>query len=170
MNIVEKFIAYASWYIGKKEKPKNSGFIDPDFEKEMVRAGWLKGDPWCATFVKMVFRKLWTGAQLAAVNIQFNSSAKQTFDRVKKAGVFEVGMIPEPGAVVIWLHGNGPAGHAGMVKSVSLETNTMYTIEGNTNAAGSREGEVVAQKARTIKRAFSNNNLNVYGYIYPRLK
>ncbi|HEY0175406.1 MAG TPA: CHAP domain-containing protein [Pedobacter sp.] len=170
MNIVEKFIAYASWYIGKKEKPGNSGFIDPAFEKEMVKAGWRKGDPWCATFIKMVFRKLWTGDLLAAVNLQFNASAKQTFDRVKAAGIFETGDQPEPGAVVVWLHGHGPSGHEGMVKSVSFETNTMHTIEGNTNDAGNREGEVVALKPRTIKRAFSANNLNVYGYIYPRLK
>jgi len=169
MTIVENFIAYASWYIGQKEKPGNSGFYDAAFEKEMIKAGWRVKDPWCATFIKMVFRKLFTGELLDAVNLQFNASAKQTFDRVKKAGVFATGTVPEPGAIVIWLHGNGPAGHEGMVVSVNFKTNTMTTIEGNTNDAGNREGEVVAKKPRTITRPFNPKGLNVYGYIYPRL-
>jgi hypothetical protein len=164
------FISYAKWYVGQMEKPGNSGFKDPSFEKEMVAAGWLKGDPWCATFQKMVFRKLFTGDLLAAVNHQFNASAKQTADRVKAAGVFETGTVPEPGAVVLFLHGHGPTGHAGMVETVDFKTNTMHCIEGNTNASGSREGNIVASKPRTITRAFSADGLNVYLYIYPRLK
>lgn len=166
----DAFIAYAKWYIGQMEKPGNSGFKDLGFEKEMVAAGWLKGDPWCATFMKMVFRKLFTGDLLAAVNKQFNASAKQTADRVKAAGVFATGTVPVPGAVVLFLHGRGPSGHAGMVESVDLKSNTMYCIEGNTNASGSREGDRVARKPRTINRGFSADGLNVYLYIYPWLK
>jgi hypothetical protein len=164
------YIAYTKYYIGQMEKPSNSGFKDPSFEKEMVAAGWLKGDPWCATFQKMVFRKLFNGDLLAAVNTQFNASAKQTADHVKAAGVFETGNVPEPGAVVMFLHGHGPTGHAGMVETVDIATNTMYCIEGNTNENGSREGDRVARKARTITRGFSADGLNVYLYIYPRLK
>lgn len=170
MTIVQTFISYAKWYVGRKEKKGNSGFDNSDFEMEMRKAGWLKGDPWCATFVKMVFRKLFTGDLLAFVNVQFNASAKQTFDRVKKAGIFETGDQPEPGAVVIWLHGHGPSGHAGMVEKVDAKINTMTTVEGNTNASGSREGDRVAEKLRTINRAFTATGLNVYGYIYPRRK
>jgi hypothetical protein len=163
-------ISYAAWYIGQMEKPGNSGFKDPAFEKEMVAAGWLKGDPWCATFAKMVFRKLFTGDLLASVNKNFNASAKQTADRVRGAGVFAVGLVPIPGAVVLFLHGHGPSGHAGIVASVDLAKNTMYCIEGNTNASGSREGDRVARKPRTITRPFTADGLNVYLFIYPWLK
>lgn len=170
MTPAEKFIAYSSWYIGQQEKPGNSGFKDPKFEKEMVKAGWCKGDPWCASFGRLIALKVWADdpEALAAVKSQFNASAKQTFDRVKKAGFFATGTEPESGAIAIWLHGYGPAGHEGIVDDVHDARNTMYTVEGNTNDAGHREGEVVARKPRTIKRPFGKANLNVYGYIYPR--
>ncbi|RYY09100.1 MAG: CHAP domain-containing protein, partial [Chitinophagaceae bacterium] len=118
---------------------------------------------------KKVFRK--DTEALASILKTFNGSAKQTADRVKKEGYFETGTEPEPGAICIWLNGNGPAGHAGIVKSTSKKTNTMYNVEGNTNGAGSREGDRVnANKPRTIKREFQPNGLNVYLYIYPRKK
>jgi hypothetical protein len=169
-------ISYAAWYIGQMEKSGNSGFKDPAFEKEMIAAGWQgptkdrPGDPWCATFAKMVFRKGFTGDLLASVNRQFNASAKQTADRVRGAGVFAVGLVPVPGAVVLFLHGHGPSGHAGIVASVDLAKNIMYCIEGNTNASGSREGDSVARKPRTITKPFTADGLNVYLFIYPWLK
>lgn len=170
MNYAPTLISYARWYIGQKEKPGNSGFIDPKFEKEMKSAGWRLKDPWCATWVKMVVRKLFTGHLLDSINSTFNASAKQTFDNVKKAGVFETGTVPEPGAICICLHGHGPAGHEYIVESVDFKNNTMATLEGNTNASGSREGDRVASKLRTIDRPFTPTGLNVYGYIYLREK
>ncbi|HEX8608166.1 MAG TPA: hypothetical protein VF679_05945, partial [Pedobacter sp.] len=93
-DIAKKFIAFTSWYIGRLEKSGNSGFKDAAFEAEMKGAGWLFGDPWCATFLRMVALKLFTGKLRDAIKSQFNASAKQTFDRVKKAGVFKTGSIP----------------------------------------------------------------------------
>lgn len=173
MNFIEKIISYASWYDGRKEKKGNQGWEDAAFEKEMKSAGWYLGAAWCAFFVKMIFKKVFTNEPTlyGPVNRQFNGSAKQTADNVVKAGDLETGDIPEPGCVVVWLLGNGPSGHEAIVKSVDLKNNTMYCIEGNTNGAGSREGDRVnANKPRTIKRAFQPNGLNVYKYIYPRLK
>lgn len=170
MNYAQKLIAYSKWYVGRKEKKGNSGFIDPKFEKEMISAGWYKGAAWCAFFVLMVVKKVLTGTLLAAAIKQFNGSAKQTFDNVKKAGTFETGTEPEEGAICVWLHGNGPSGHMAIVEDPLKHVNTMGTIEGNTNDAGNREGEVVAEKLRTIDRPFNPAGLNVYGYIYLREK
>lgn len=170
MTTVEKIISYASWYDGRKEKKGNAGFIDEDFEKEMKSAGWYKGAPWCAFFVLMILRKVFFGEDRGLI-AGFNGSAKQTADNVKKLELLETGTEPEPGAIVIWLLGKGPSGHVGIVTSVDKKNNVMYTIEGNTNGAGSREGEVVnANKARTIQRPFKADGLNVYLYIYPRKK
>lgn len=170
IQIATKFIAFASWYIGQLEKSGNSGFKDKAFEAEMVGAGWIFGDPWCATFLRMVALKLFTGRLRDAIKSQFNASAKQTFDRVKKAGIFETGDVPEEGAIVVWLHGHGPSGHIGLVEDVDLINNVMTCIEANTNASGSREGDRVAEKKRTIDRPFQAGGLNVYGYIYLREK
>ncbi len=163
-------VAYARWYIGQLEKKGNSGFVDPKFEKELTEAGWRKGDAWCATFAKMVWRKAFDGDLLAVVNKQLNPGAKASADNMKKAGVFATGMVPEVGALVYFTHGSGPSGHAGIVESVDLKNNTMKCIEGNTNASGSREGDRVAAKLRTISRAFTKDGLNVYLFVYPRLK
>lgn len=171
MNTVQKLIAYASWYDGRKEKKGNSGFENEAFEKEMKTTGWYLGAAWCMFFVILIWKKVFKEDKEAYASIlkTFNGSAKQTADRVKKEGYWETGDEPEPGAICIWLLGNGPSGHAAIVKSKDLKTNTMYNVEGNTNGAGSREGEVVnANKARTIKRPFQAKGLNVYLYIYPR--
>lgn len=165
-SIATKFIAFTRWYIGRLEKSGNSGFKDPAFEKEMVGAGWRLKDPWCATFIRMVALKLFTGKLRDAIKAQFNASAKQTFDNVKKEGVFKTGNIPKEGAVVVWLHGHGSSGHMGMVDDVDLANNVMTCVEGNTNKSGSREGDRVAEKLRTIDRPFRADGLNVYGYIY----
>jgi hypothetical protein len=170
MTNIEKAIAYASWYIGRKEKPGNSGFIDPEFEAEMKAAGWIRGNPWCATFGLLIVFKILVGKLLVSAKKTFNASAKQTFDKTKAAGVLQTGTIPEPGAICIFLHGHGPAGHEGIVEAVNFKTNTMTLIEGNTNASGSREGDQVARKLRTITRPFTATGLNVYGYIYLREK
>lgn len=169
-TIRQKLIAYAEWYIGQKEKKGNSGFEDEGFQKELTNAGWYIGAAWCAFFVKVVVKKLFTGDLLKAVNAQFNGSAKQTFDNVKRAGTFETGDVPEDGCICVCLLGHGPSGHMYIVKNAGIEANTATTIEGNTNAAGSREGDRVARKLRTNKRAFQPSGLNVYGYIYLREK
>lgn len=171
-DIIRNFIAYASWYIGRKEKPGNMGFEDPAFEIEMKGAGWNLKDAWCATFIKMVFRKLWKSNPTiyAHINKYFTAGAKLTADNMVKYGLFETGQTPEPGAIVVWLHSKGPSGHMAMIESVDFKTNTMTTIEGNTNASGSREGDRVARKLRTISRDYKAGGLNIYLYIYPRLK
>jgi len=178
MTLAQRIIVYASWYKGKKEKKGNSGFEDPVFEKEMKGIGWYLQAAWCAFFTKLLGKKaieddselMKDPAFLKAWLDQANGSAKQTFDRVKKAGFFETGSVPEAGCLVIWLLGDGPSGHAGIVESVNTKTNTMYTIEGNTNGSGSREGDQVAGKPRTINREPAPGRLNVYGYIYLRRK
>lgn len=178
MTIVDKIIAFASWYDGRKEKrgkngEQNQGFYDADFEKEMKSVGWYVGGAWCMFFVILIWIKAFAGdiKSLASIRKTFNGSAKQTADRVIKEGYFETGLVPEPGAIGIFLKGYGSAGHAVIVKTTDFKNNTMYNVEANTNGEGSREGELVnANKSRTIKREFTPTGLNIYIYIYPRLK
>lgn len=168
MKIAEFIIAAALWYVGKTEKSGNKGFNDAAFEKEMKSVGWYVGGAWCAFFVKLILTKAYRNNPelLKAVIKYCNGSAMQTFNNIKNSGVLEVGDVPMPGAVVIWKLGHGPSGHAAIVMSVS--GNTMYCVEGNTNASGSREGDRVAQKPRTVKRDFQANGLNILGYIYAK--
>jgi hypothetical protein len=59
-------------------------------------------------------------------------------------------------------------GHAGIV--IKPEDSYMETVEGNTNAAGSREGEVVAEKSGKDARKYSftaTSGLRLKGFVYP---
>lgn len=167
MNRSQKIIQIAQRYLGIKEKPGNTGWPNAEFEAKMKKAGWYNTAPWCAFFTKLVWLEAYADhpGMKQTVNIWFNGSARQTLENAKKNGTFATGDVPKPGAIVIWLNGKGPAGHAGIV--VSVNGNTMTTIEGNTNASGSREGDQVAQKLRTVTRPFQADGLNVAGYIYP---
>ena len=53
--IAEKITQTAHDYIGQREKPRNSGFINEDFQKKMEEVGWDNGEAWCASFAKLVF-------------------------------------------------------------------------------------------------------------------
>lgn len=170
MTIVAKIVSYAKWYDGRKEKKGNKGFEDAAFEKEMKSAGWYLGAPWCMFFVLLIWRKVFVGDTRYLLK-GFNGSAKQTADNVVKAGLLATGHVPEVGALAIYLLGKGPQGHAAIVGEVDIPGNTIINIEGNTNGFGSRDGEVVnANKPRTINRDFKAAGLNIYLYIYPRLK
>jgi hypothetical protein len=162
-------ISIAKQYIGKKEKPGNAGFFDAAFQKLLVAVGWLVGQAWCAYFVKMVYVQAYANSPklLSVIKRMSNGGALMTLNNHKVNGTFKVGDTPKPGAIVIWKHGKGPQGHAGIVETVNLKTNTMTCIEGNTNASGSREGDCVADKFRTITRDFKAEGLNIAGYIYP---
>jgi hypothetical protein len=164
----ELAIRIAKSYIGQKEKPGNAGFFDKSFQKLMVVAGWLLGEPWCAYFIKLVLLQTYANNArlLDVVQRMNNGSALMSLNNHKNNGTFEVGNTPKPGAVVVWKHGKGPTGHMGLVETVNLKTNTMTCIEGNTNASGSREGDRVADKLRTITRDFKADGLNIAGYIY----
>ena len=97
----------------------------------------------------------------------FSGSATKTYRQFEEAG-WNVGTVPVPGAVVIWrlVKSGKPSwkGHAGIV--IDFDDRYIYTVEGNTGAGGSREGEVVAKKRRKYDFKVSNG-LELVGFIYP---
>lgn len=169
MTRAEKIIGIAMSYVGQLEIKPNKGFIDKEFEKKLRQVGYYTGAPWCAFFTKLVYGESYYDNKLlhAAVARCCSGGALKTLQNHENDNVFTVGEEPRPGAIVIWRMGTGTSGHAAIVKSVDLKNNTMETIEGNTNELGSREGDRVAKKLRTITRPFQKNGLNVEGYIYP---
>lgn len=68
-------------------------------------------------------------------------------DRVTAEAATNDPTLIRPGAVFIINHGNGK-GHAGLVRRVV--SGTIDTIEGNTNEAGSRDGDGVYPKTRLV--------------------
>ena len=98
-----------------------------------------EGYPWCAAFVHWCFQQ---------------STAETLPNPCPKTGValhlWDLSplqartQLPAPGDVFIVDHGKG-RGHCGIVSSVSPDSQTITSIEGDTSADGSRTGDAVGE-------------------------
>lgn len=157
-------ILIASQYIGKKEKPNNSGFEDPKFEADMVKFGaWQKGFAWCACFCRMVFIKSYPEKSESYKKI-ISPSTRTTYNNLMGFG-YTCFQKPSVGALVLWAtYRSGiqqPTGHAAIVTEVN-EDGTFKTIEGNGSANGSRNGDRVVEHTRNLD--LKPNGLNILGF------
>jgi hypothetical protein len=169
MNLEMNIVAVATSYIGEREVKNNLGFKNDFFEKKMEAVGWRKGEAWCSYFAELVWKEALPrhDCQLRGlVDKLFSASATRTYQNFDVHPEFETGITPLPGAVAIWRLGNGWQGHAGIVTRV-LKTGNFYSIEGNTNSTGGREGIEVSLKLRHSKKPYEANGLNLVGFIYP---
>ncbi|WP_158729838.1 MULTISPECIES: CHAP domain-containing protein [unclassified Flavobacterium] len=141
MTLSKKTLEIAITQIGVEEIPRysNSG---PEVEIYLKSVGLNKGYAWCMAFIYWCTQK-------AALKLAVKNPLKRT------AGVLDqynsrpllVTFVPQPGDIFIMDLGKG-LGHAGIIEKIV--GNTIYTIEGNTNAAGGREGYKVSRKKREI--------------------
>ena len=111
---------------GVREVGKNAG---PDVEKYLHCLGMTKGSPWCAAFVSWC---VMTSRGLAKPP-KWCSGSAVIWSRAQDAT-----------AAAAARKGSWCQGHTGIV--VAVDDIGWHTIEGNTNAAGSREGDGVYRK------------------------
>lgn len=161
MQIVE----IARKYVGKKEKPGNTGFIDSEMEKDMKAVGWQNGHSWCEYFIEMIAWRAYP-ERIQELRGHFVPSAVNSYRNLLRAG-YKASLTPEVGSFMFMQRmKDGIAqwqGHCGIVSEVISETK-FKSIEGNTNSAGSREGDSVQEKTRQV---ISNveDGLKVIGFI-----
>lgn len=93
-----------------------------------------KGEPWCASFVSWVFGK-------AGFNQPKSAWSPALFPKDKQVQNPAVARV-----FGIYFSKLKRVAHCGIISKVS--GNWIYTIEGNTNVAGSREGDGVYQRIR----------------------
>lgn len=140
-KLSEKTLQIAITQIGVQEIPKNSN-AGPDVEKYLKSVGLGKGFSWCMAFV------YWC-ANVASKQLAVPNTLERT------AGVLAMWnakpllrvKTPQPGDIMILDYGKG-LGHTGIVEKV-VGIN-IYTIEGNTNDEGSREGYEVCRRIRKL--------------------
>lgn len=172
-NIGNKIVKQAQQFLGVKEKKGNSGFDSEEVLELMVAAGWKKGEAWCMYAVEIVYRLVYA-RENSYIERDFDyllsSSATQTLQNVKRSTKYRdlISDKPVVGAIAIWQnYVNGKpswTGHGAIVESFT-ETE-VSTIDGNTNAAGSREGDRWARKTRPL--LFEGvNGLVLKGFIHP---
>jgi hypothetical protein len=159
-----KQIEVAKKYLAQKEMPGNVFVESTPLGRLIKKAGQKDGEAWCAYFVEGVFVEAYP-ERAEQFSRLFSASAVKTFDNFKNAK-FTTGRKPKVGDIVIWQrYKDGKAtwqGHAGLVSQI-INENTFKSIEGNTNSAGSREGDSVQEKTRTM--SVLSTGLNVLGFI-----
>lgn len=138
--------------VGYKEGRTNGHWNnDQKFSDQLPGFKWSDRQPWCATFVQWA---LW----LVGVSVPSgarSASCGNSVQAYKRAGRFTE--YPVTGAQVFY--GAGGGSHTGIV--VKWDETYVYTVEGNTNANGSAEGDGVYEKKRRRRDAY------VYGYGIP---
>ena len=176
--IVEQIKYYANLFEGIKERKGNMGWQDvffPDlnmsFQELMHTVGWRETHAWCAYFAELVWKLAYTkfdSTMVPKLDKLFSASAVNTWANFKGTD-FKRSQIPAPGSLLIFqlYENNKPTakGHAAIVMDGS--EGIVNTIEGNTNAKGTREGDQVAKKTRLISFEPKQNGLVPLGFIYP---
>jgi len=170
LKIQEKIVEIAAKYAGQKEIPGNKGWVDKDFEKRMKKMGWMYGQPWCMYLTKLVwyeaYRELYPNdsAISAIVTVNITGGSLDTAARVRKWKDFEFSQTPQVGAIVIWQK-TSKTGHGAIVIGCKEGSDIISTFEGNTNVAGSRDGEVSMNRKRDLK---AKSSLQLVGFVIPK--
>lgn len=154
-----KLVSISNIFVGQEEIRGNKGFKDEFFESKMFETGWKKGWAWCASFVEMVYDLSFPHLDKKLEGL-FSPGVTKTRDNFLRAG-YTVSMIPDIGDVMIMQRDGSWQGHAGIV--VNVQGDTIFTVEGNTNDKGGREGYTVARKTRNYKD--TSKSMDVVGFI-----
>lgn len=162
MSVIE----VAKKYLGESELKGNVFTEDTELGRRLKESGHSDGEAWCAYFAEAVFCEAFPEKE-KAFRRMFSAGAVKTIENFRRNG-YTVFQSPQPGMLVIWQHYDKgkPSwqGHAGIVVDV-LPNGTFVTVEGNTTAAGSREGTSVQIKTRSLKAVATG--LNVIGFVKP---
>lgn len=107
--------------------------------------GNRRGDPWCASYVSAVLALAYGGAP----PLPATASCDELLRHARRDG--RLTSDPEAGDVFLVMRDGVLSGtdaiHTGFVTDVTLDA--VRTIEGNTNAGGSREGWGVFERVRS---------------------
>lgn len=164
----------ALMYINEKEIKNNMGFDDKNFQKKLEIVGWLVGQAWCNYFAELVVKDFCYHFNLLehykTIDKLFTGSSTQTFKNFQLNNnnyvnkLFSVSSKPQINSIGIFRHGLSWQGHTVIIGNI-VANSKYFTIEGNTNDNGSREGIKVCQKIRNFNKPFQKNGLNFIGSI-----
>lgn len=134
-----KHIETAISQIDKQEVPKGSNW-GADVQGYLASVGINFPASWCMAFV------YWCVVKSGITNPLIKTGG--VLNQWNKIDAKYKKTEPQPGDIFIQNHGKG-LGHTGFVEKV--QGDKIFTIEGNTNDTGSREGYEVCRRVREIK-------------------
>jgi hypothetical protein len=172
--IQELIVEKAMEFIGQEENAGNMGFKSKWFDRLMRSVGFVDTHAWCVYFAELVWTKTYEendARKLPALKKLFTGGAVRTFRRFKADDRFQISTQPIQGSLVFWQkYKNGKPttqGHCAIcTKTTFAVTGLVYSIDGNTNDNGSREGIKVAEKSRNWNMG-SKSGLVLLGFVVP---
>lgn len=158
--LAQAVIRHALATVGTRETARNSG---PEIDAWLANVHAKPGDAWCMAWA-------WSMYQLACDECRLPNMVPRTAGSLRcwqLAGDVYKQHDPTPGSVVVFAHLDRDGeqdgfGHVGIVTAVNGAEVT--TCEGNTNAAGSRNGDCVAEHTWNWKRG-QRGNLALVGFL-----
>lgn len=115
-----------------------------EVEMYLRTCGLPKGNPWCAAFVTWVFQQAGVKTVVSAWSPAWFPPDKTIYTRGAKAN-----KTPQMADVFgIWFANKKRVAHVGFIDEWPPGSSYCITVEGNTNEAGSREGDGVYRKRR----------------------
>jgi hypothetical protein len=133
--------------IGVREKTGNNDGVK--VEAYLRYVGLSKGNPWCASFI------CWAYGQVGIANPKsgYCPDLFRASRVIYKRTVHKPLVTPRPGDVWgLYFPEKGRVAHVGFVDDWGEKY--VVTVEGNTNEAGSREGDGVYRKRRLIRSIY----------------
>ena len=150
------FVNIARKELGVTEVTKNqSTAINRYWAYTSYVDGWKNREPWCAAFMCYVISEgMKKNPILKTDSLPMYAACR---DWIKWASnnfclVLDNEEDPQLGDIVLFTFGKDHPSHIGLV--TDFDGKTVYTIEGNTNKAGSREGDGVYEKERSIQSCY----------------
>jgi hypothetical protein len=146
-------------YKNIRETGNNQGFNDKNFETKMREIGFIKSHPWCSYFVKHIWKEFEILCEEKNYK-NISASVMRTWNNFSDKRITVLENLGA-GSIIIWQsRTDRNKGHTGIfIKTIDSET--ILTLEGNTNSAGSREGDGVYLKTRKYR----NCGFNFLGFI-----
>jgi hypothetical protein len=165
-------LSYAKEFLGQKEIPGNQGFYDKDFDALIRHFTTFKnGHAWCVYFCWLCWQLTYNDFSISfeIAKAEFSGGAVRTYRNFKEIGW--TSKEPGVGSIAIWQkYKDGVAtssGHAAIVEY--WNESYIFTVDGNTNDKGGREGYIVADdKKRSRSFIPTKNGLVLKGYIHPK--
>ncbi len=144
MTLPEKALEVIKGELGKEEIPRGSNW-GPHVQKYLASVGLTFAQPWCMALV------YWShdhaAKTMGVINPMLKTGHVMTQWNSRRAKYSKIS--PKPGDVFIMNFGKGK-GHTGIVERI--QGDLIYTIEGNSNDEGSREGYEVCRLVRSINK------------------
>lgn len=161
----------AAAFIDEMEVGNNQGFASAVFEQMMRDVGWHGGEAWCMYFVKAMYMSAFVRRAAVISKILTGSTQTSLKNAIDNPDVFKVITEgrPQVGDIAIWQNIHDPGkGHAAIVYRKD-HGDYYQTIEGNSSAGGSSEGERVTKGNRLLVPGTVEGSLKLLAFIRLKL-